>query len=47
VGSYGSWWDVPVAEGSGRPGVKAARSAYEAALERVVDHRVGVPEEEA
>ena len=47
VGSYGSWWDVPVAEVSGRPGVKAARSAYEAALERVVDHRVGVPEEEA
>ncbi len=46
VGSYGSWWDVPVAEVSGRPGVRAAREAYEAALGNAVEHRVPAATEE-
>jgi 3D-(3,5/4)-trihydroxycyclohexane-1,2-dione acylhydrolase (decyclizing) len=31
VPSYESWWDVPVAEVSDQPGVRAAREAYERA----------------
>ena len=46
VGSYGSWWDVPVAEVSGRAGVRAARQAYEEALRQAVEHRAGPAEAE-
>ncbi len=45
VGSYGSWWDVPVAEVSGRPGVRAARREYEEARRRAVEHRAGATSE--
>jgi 3D-(3,5/4)-trihydroxycyclohexane-1,2-dione acylhydrolase (decyclizing) len=34
VGSYDSWWEVPVAEVSEMAGVQEARGAYEAARER-------------
>jgi 3D-(3,5/4)-trihydroxycyclohexane-1,2-dione acylhydrolase (decyclizing) len=34
VPAYDSWWDVPVAEVSDSPGVRAARERYEADLER-------------
>jgi 3D-(3,5/4)-trihydroxycyclohexane-1,2-dione acylhydrolase (decyclizing) len=34
VGSYESWWDVPVAEVSDMPAVAEARAAYEAQRER-------------
>ena len=34
VGSYDSWWEVPVAEVSDMPDVQQARAAYEAARER-------------
>jgi 3D-(3,5/4)-trihydroxycyclohexane-1,2-dione acylhydrolase (decyclizing) len=34
VGSYGAWWDVPVAEVSQTEGVRAARSDYERARRR-------------
>ncbi len=34
VGSYESWWDVPVAEVSDMPEVREARARYEAARER-------------
>src|SRR5690606_19420382 len=39
VGSYASWWDVPVAEVSDRESVRAARAAYQEALTRAVEHR--------
>ncbi|HEX7040578.1 MAG TPA: 3D-(3,5/4)-trihydroxycyclohexane-1,2-dione acylhydrolase (decyclizing) [Trueperaceae bacterium] len=45
VGSYGSWWDVPVAEVSGRASVRAAREAYEEARRRAVEHRAGATAE--
>ena len=41
VGSYGSWWDVPVAEVSGQANVREARRRYEQDLSRAVEHRVG------
>ncbi|MBV9279451.1 MAG: 3D-(3,5/4)-trihydroxycyclohexane-1,2-dione acylhydrolase (decyclizing), partial [Chloroflexi bacterium] len=34
VPSYEGWWDVPIAEVSGEPGVQAARRAYEEALQK-------------
>ncbi|MGN6377389.1 MAG: 3D-(3,5/4)-trihydroxycyclohexane-1,2-dione acylhydrolase (decyclizing) [Gaiellales bacterium] len=34
VGSYESWWEVPVAEVSEMPDVREARTAYEAARDR-------------
>ncbi len=43
VGSYGSWWDVPVAEVSEQASVRAAREAYERARGSAVEHRVAVP----
>lgn len=40
VGSYISWWDVPVAEVSGQQSVVEARRRYETSLRRAVEHRV-------
>lgn len=41
VGSYGSWWDVPVAAVSGQANVREARRRYEQDLSKAVEHRVG------
>src|SRR5690606_11988225 len=40
VPSFGSWWDVPVAEVSSRLSVRQAREGYEAELARARDHRL-------
>lgn len=40
VGSYDSWWDVPVAEVSGQAGVREARRRYEQEVGKAVEHRV-------
>jgi 3D-(3,5/4)-trihydroxycyclohexane-1,2-dione acylhydrolase (decyclizing) len=34
LGDGGAWWDVPVAEVSARPEVRAVREAYDAARRR-------------
>jgi len=37
IGGYESWWDVPVAEASDSEPVRKARTAYDAARQKVRD----------
>ncbi len=43
VPSYESWWDVPVAEVSSDPAVRAAREEYERAREGQRQYLEGTP----